>query len=182
MNAFMKSCPMSIIFFLVIIGARSSAQIQMARQILGNGAVQSANANHRITGSIGQPMIGVQKNSMNNAFIGFWYNKENLAVSVERIANASPSAFHLEQNHPNPFTTSTEIRFVLPSRASVRMEIFNLLGERIALLLDQEMMDGEYRLQWKAGTESSGMFLYRLSAVAAGQVEIVSITKRMIRL
>lgn len=166
----------------MIVSAPSVAQIQMAKQILGNGAVQSANANHRINGTIGQPLIGAQKNSMNDAFFGFWYDKENLAVSVERITIASASAIHLEQNHPNPFTTSTEIRFALPTRANARVEIFNMLGERIALLLDQEMMEGEYRLQWKAGTESSGMFLYRLSAVAVDHAGIVSITKRMIRL
>lgn len=82
-----------------------------------------------------------------------------------------PRQFQLSQNHPNPFvvTGETEIRFTLPSAAEVRLEIFNLLGERVALLVDARRAAGEYRMKWNGRAENGtkvagGIYFYRLQA------------------
>jgi hypothetical protein len=83
--------------------------------------------------------------------------------------DAMPRQFQLSQNHPNPFFAAgaTEIRFVLPSAAEVRLEIFNLLGERVALLVDEKCVAGEHRMRWNGRAENGamvagGIYFYRL--------------------
>ena len=80
-----------------------------------------------------------------------------------------PSQFQLAQNHPNPFWRDTEIRFSLPVEAAVELEIFNLLGERVALLVDEKFLAGEHRVSWGGRqvdkTLAGGIYFYRLQAV-----------------
>lgn len=82
-----------------------------------------------------------------------------------------PWRFTLEQNHPNPFaaTSQTEIRFSLPVQSNVRVEIFNFLGQRVTLLLDDKLSAGEHRINWNGRSEDGkmavvGVYFYRLQA------------------
>jgi len=84
---------------------------------------------------------------------------------------AAAIAYHLAQNYPNPFAVNaiTEIQFSLPRAATVRLEIFNLLGERVAVLVDEKLAAGEYRKKWNAEQNggrrlASGIYFYRLRA------------------
>ncbi len=77
--------------------------------------------------------------------------------------------FALHQNHPNPFNSQTEIRFDLPSPARVRLAIYNLSGQVVALLVEQKMAAGEHVCNWNGETSenklvASGVYLYRLQA------------------
>ncbi|RMF61400.1 MAG: M20/M25/M40 family metallo-hydrolase [Calditrichaeota bacterium] len=79
-----------------------------------------------------------------------------------------PYDFYLYQNYPNPFNPSTTIAYELKKAGMVKLEIFNCLGERVALLKDEYQLPGEYRIIWQ-GTDnhgypvSSGIYLYRMS-------------------
>ncbi len=93
--------------------------------------------------------------------------------SVTGIADsdvpANPSDFVLQQNYPNPFNPVTNIRFELPVQANVKLAVYNLLGQRIALLLNENKPAGAYTVQWDgkdaAGQPvSSGIYLIRLEA------------------
>jgi hypothetical protein len=81
-----------------------------------------------------------------------------------------PGQFVLMQNFPNPFNPQTTIRYHLPRNARVSLEVFNLLGERVALLVDEEQAPGSRTVQWDATGQSSGVYFYRLQA--GGFVEI----------
>jgi len=91
-------------------------------------------------------------------------------TSVRELAGGIPDAFNLEQNYPNPFNPATTIRFAIPEASSVRMEVYNMLGQRVATLIDGEHYTaGTYEAVWDArddmGREmSSGMYIYRISA------------------
>jgi hypothetical protein len=79
-----------------------------------------------------------------------------------------PSALSLHQNYPNPFNPSTTIRYSLPKRVLVTLEIFDIAGRRIVCLVDEKQPAGPYSVQWDGrngrGAEvSSGIYLYRLS-------------------
>jgi len=74
-----------------------------------------------------------------------------------------PFTFDLGQNFPNPFNPTTFIPFSLPSTGRTVLEIYSLLGQRVATLVDREMPAGNHTAQWKAGHLASGMYLYRLS-------------------
>ncbi len=86
-----------------------------------------------------------------------------MPVSAETAAGL-PLEFELRQNWPNPFNPSTRIRFGLPEAAEVRLEIFNVLGQRVAVLVDRRMDAGWHEVSFDAGALSSGIYLCRIQA------------------
>ncbi len=70
-----------------------------------------------------------------------------------------PLDFTLLQNHPNPFNPRTVIRYRLEHAGHVRLEIFNLLGQRVARLVDERQVAGEHRVVWEARSASGGFSL-----------------------
>ena len=92
-------------------------------------------------------------------------------VDVSQSGNY-PAAFHLEQNFPNPFNPSTTIRYSVPDRSYVSLMVYNTLGQRVAVLADQEEEAGYHDVKFDGAGLSSGVYFYRihvrsLSAAAA---------------
>jgi hypothetical protein len=90
-------------------------------------------------------------------------------VAVDDGAPAIPTAFHLYQNYPNPFNPETQIRYDLPKSTHVRVDIFNILGEKVKTLVDEKKPAGAYKIIWNGQTDSgkpvaSGVYIYRLQA------------------
>lgn len=84
-------------------------------------------------------------------------------VSVRRTSEV-PGKFALEQNYPNPFNPSTTIKFSLSADATVDLKVFNILGQEVATLINNERMTaGSYNVQFNAGSMPSGVYIYRLS-------------------
>ena len=75
-----------------------------------------------------------------------------------------PEGFRLEQNCPNPFNPTTDITFTLEFATNVKLEVFNLLGQRVAVLADGGFSAGRHTVTWNASNESSGVYFYRLQA------------------
>lgn len=75
-----------------------------------------------------------------------------------------PFTATLEQNHPNPFHPSTAIRFALPARTHVTLQVYNALGELVATLVDETMDAGSYSKVFDGNNLPSGVYHYRLSA------------------
>lgn len=81
------------------------------------------------------------------------------------VEKTLPTAFSLEQNYPNPFNPTTKIAFNLPSNAEVKLTVFNLLGQKVATLVDgNRMWAGKHTVNFDAGLFSSGIYIYRLEA------------------
>jgi spore coat protein A len=85
-------------------------------------------------------------------------------ASVEAAGNALPKSASLEQNTPNPFNPTTQIRFALPRDSHVRLVIYNALGQAVATLIDDQAPAGFHTVQLDAGTLSSGVYFYKLTA------------------
>lgn len=99
----------------------------------------------------------------NNDFIG--YNP----VSVENEGTV-PTEYELSQNYPNPFNPSTRINFSLPFESNVRLSIFNILGQEVKTLVDNQVQPvGNYNLTFDAKDLPSGIYFYRLTASAIGE-------------
>ncbi len=79
-------------------------------------------------------------------------------------AEGTPARTELGKNYPNPFNPETVIPFAIPEGQHVTVEIYNLLGQRIAVLLDQPMADGRHTVTWQARNQPSGLYLVRLQA------------------
>lgn len=75
-----------------------------------------------------------------------------------------PTQIELSQNYPNPFNPTTNINFTLPETADVRLDVFNVLGQRVATLVDGNMNAGMHTVQFDASSFSSGVYLYRLQS------------------
>lgn len=76
-----------------------------------------------------------------------------------------PEVYSLMQNYPNPFNPSTVIRYGLPERSTVKLEIYNTLGQRVATLVNTELEAGYHDAEWYPGHAASGMYIYRLEAI-----------------
>jgi len=96
--------------------------------------------------------------------------------------NYSPSLFLLHQNFPNPFNPETTIRFELPQNSHVRLEIYNLLGQRVTTLLDSPKPAGHYTLKWDGKDQNgndvaSGIYFYKLVAGDFNQIKKMVLTR-----
>jgi len=78
--------------------------------------------------------------------------------------NLLPNSFALEQNYPNPFNPSTTINFTLGKASNVKLTVYNLLGQRVATLVDGRMNAGTQSVVFDASRFASGVYFYRLDA------------------
>jgi hypothetical protein len=78
--------------------------------------------------------------------------------------NESSREPELTANRPNPFNPVTRISFYLPEEAYVRLEIFNILGQREATPIDRVVEDEEHSVEWDAKNAASGVYFYRFQA------------------
>ena len=74
-----------------------------------------------------------------------------------------PETFSLDQNYPNPFNPATKITYSLPTDSKVRLEVFDMLGRKVASLVDGFMHAGEHAVDFNAYHLVSGVYIYRLS-------------------
>lgn len=84
------------------------------------------------------------------------------AVSSGRLQ--VPSEFKLYQNFPNPFNPTTTILYSVPRRAAVTLIVYDVLGRKVATLVDGTKSKGEYRVEFNASRFASGVYFYRLKA------------------
>ncbi len=74
------------------------------------------------------------------------------------------SEFALKQNYPNPFNPVTNIEFSIPAASHVEISVYNMLGQRMATVVNQNMSAGVHTAQFNAASLSSGVYIYRLQA------------------
>ncbi len=90
-------------------------------------------------------------------FVELWLSTELRKVGI-------PTEFAVQQNFPNPFNPTTTINFDLPSRELVQLDIFNVIGQKVATLVNEPMSPGYHRIQFDAGHLPSGLYFYRVQA------------------
>lgn len=88
--------------------------------------------------------------------------------------NALPESFRLDQNYPNPFNPKTTITYALNAPAKVTLTVFDLLGNAVAVLVDEEKNSGEYQVVFNAVGLESGVYFYQIDV--AGQIETRKLT------
>jgi hypothetical protein len=80
--------------------------------------------------------------------------------SVEPLPDMIPTEFNLFQNYPNPFNPTTTLRYEMVRRGQVRLEVYDLLGQLIATLIDEELPAGVYETPFDGTGLSSGTYIY----------------------
>jgi hypothetical protein len=85
-------------------------------------------------------------------------------TGIENTGSELPVQFTLEQNYPNPFNQSTSIQYVIGSRQFVQLKVYDVLGNEIATLVNEEKSVGSYEINFNARSLSSGIYFYNLQA------------------
>ena len=90
-------------------------------------------------------------------------------VTEEEVEEQRPETFSLSENYPNPFNPQTQINYALPRECNVKVTIFNLLGRRVRVLVDEHQSAGYKTVHWDGNDErgvevASGIYFYRIQA------------------
>lgn len=88
-----------------------------------------------------------------------------------------PNAFSLEANYPNPFNPATTIRYALPEATQIKLEVFDLTGRSVSILVDQTQAAGSYAIRFDATDLPSGTYLYRIEAGAFTSTQKMTLVK-----
>jgi hypothetical protein len=87
----------------------------------------------------------------------------NAVTGITEKDKTIPDNYTLSQNYPNPFNPSTKINFSLKEQGKVNLEVYNILGERVASLVNGDMAAGNHEINFKAENLASGIYIYRLN-------------------
>jgi len=85
------------------------------------------------------------------------------AIENESIT-AVPQTYSLEQNYPNPFNPTTTIKYNVPETENVKISVYNVLGQEVAVLLNKKVNAGNHTIEFKVAELSSGVYIYRMEA------------------
>jgi hypothetical protein len=107
-----------------------------------------------------------------------WVQANILIVNleVENKNNSIPARFSLSQNYPNPFNPSTRINYSVPHKSFVKIKLYDILGNEVATLVNEEKSAGNYMIDFYASALCSGVYFYKIIA------DNFSETKKMILL
>ncbi len=120
---------------------------------------------------------GSRLSGTNDAGAAF-VSKYQITTGVEDLL---PDKFSLSNNYPNPFNPSTNIKYTLPVRSSVKIVVFNLLGQEVEKLVNDLQTPGYKEITWKAFNYSSGVYFIRLDAEPVdGNFDSFSSIKKMV--
>jgi hypothetical protein len=106
-----------------------------------------------------------------------YFKPSDLLTGAGSSETTMPQELVLHQNYPNPFNPSTAISFALPRTDYTTLEVYNLLGQRVAVIYSGLLSAGEHTIQWQPKDLPSGMYLYRLQSGSLQQVRKLVYTK-----
>jgi hypothetical protein len=98
-------------------------------------------------------------------------------TAVPVRAAALPSAFKLEQNYPNPFNPTTTIRYQLAEETHVTLSIYNVLGQRVRLLVNGMEQAGYKSASFDGSKIASGVYFYRIAASSFSDVKKMALIR-----
>ena len=152
-------------FAVCLIGLLASVSVALAEESTVSGQVRLVD---------GSPVAGAQVllfdvADLQRGALGQATTDADGQFALPLGSSALPTRFGLGQNYPNPFNPGTVIPYQLAADGYVRLEVFNLLGQRVATLVEGEMAAGSYTAQWDARDGSgygvaAGVYVYRLTA------------------
>lgn len=103
-----------------------------------------------------------------------WFSRHIWVIGIKKISNEVPDKYSLSQNYPNPFNPTTTISFSIPKSGFVTLTVYDITGQEVAVLVNEQLGIGTYSYNWnsvnKSGADvASGVYFYRI--VVGGFVE-----------
>jgi hypothetical protein len=146
-------------------GSAAAQSYTLARRVLGNGASASSGAGLRLTGTIGQAVVGTSSGASLRLCHGYWYRGVAPTVGVEQSAAQTA---RLGLPVPNPSSAGVSLTLSLASEARVELTIHDISGRRRGTLVSGTLPAGLHRLGWSGpagrGAMSAGVYFARLVA------------------
>jgi hypothetical protein len=93
-----------------------------------------------------------------------------------------PAAFGLSQNYPNPFNPSTSINYQIPVDSKVLLEVYNITGQKVAVIINQDQSAGYYTAPFGSSALASGVYIYRIISIEKATGHVFSSNKKMMLL
>ncbi|MFA5834679.1 MAG: T9SS type A sorting domain-containing protein [Bacteroidota bacterium] len=116
-----------------------------------------------------------------NNFPGVWRRPlSEMITDVKQSSSPTPEKYSLSQNYPNPFNPSTTLRFSIPERSTVRLSIFNTLGQKISEIVNEVKEAGSYEHSFNASLLASGIYFYRIEVTSVTNSKTFVNTKKMV--
>ena len=94
----------------------------------------------------------------------FWKDSIRYIVTGIKETNQQPLVFRLDQNYPNPFNPATEISYQIPVKSHVILKVYDILGKKVALLVNEVQNSGNYSVTFNGSNLASGIYFYKLQA------------------
>ena len=156
-------CFAMAVILLSGINLSASAQTVLGPRVLASGGRTVSSSSQVLKVTLGQTITGKCSAGDNFSGLGFWEQFAfDAATAIDDMAPLAPTCLH--QNVPNPFNPSTTVYFTLASTETVRLDVFDLQGRRVARLLDTSLPAGEHSLLFRPEGLASGVYLLRLKA------------------
>ncbi|MFN3872516.1 MAG: T9SS type A sorting domain-containing protein [Ignavibacterium sp.] len=154
-----------LIFMIVILPLQIiSAQHQMPYGVTSGGGGKVSSTNNIISFTLGESTVGKCSNASGIGMMGFWsVYQQDVLTSVDDEGQI-PVEYKLEQNYPNPFNPTTTIKFAVAEKSRVIIKIYNITGEEITTLVNEEKDRGWYEIKFNSNGLSSGIYLCRMQA------------------
>ncbi len=99
------------------------------------------------------------------------------SVGINQISQTIPEKYELMQNYPNPFNPATKITFALPKKDFVKLSVYDILGRRVADLVNEELNAGTFEYTFNGAALSSGMYFYRIETTGFVQTRKMLLVK-----
>jgi len=115
-------------------------------------------------------------NSSGNIEADEFYNFNFVITSLEDDIKV-PTQFSLEQNYPNPFNPTTSIEYTVPSNEYVSLKVYDILGNEVATLVNEQKSAGRYEVKFNASSLATGMYIYKIQAGNFNQVRKMMLVK-----
>jgi hypothetical protein len=133
---------------------------------LDGGYAAPASSTTMIKSAVGQVFVATTQGASSIVKAGFLADTlfRKVVTGVPLEAGGIPKEYSLSQNYPNPFNPTTIIRFGLPHASRVSLKIYDVLGQEVATLVNEEKPAGVYDVRFNAAGLASGMYVYQLQA------------------
>ena len=128
--------------------------------------------NGSYTGNNPSPQI-----QMNNVVIETALWDTIPAIGIRNLNTEVPKVYSLEQNYPNPFNPATRIRFAIPKEGYISMDVYDILGNKVANIYSGLSKAGYYEAQFDASNLASGVYFYKLTANGFNAVKKMLVVK-----
>jgi hypothetical protein len=99
---------------------------------------------------------------INSGGFHFWSDSLQIVTDILISEEVLPVEFAMQQNYPNPFNPNTVINYQLPMISDVELSVYNLLGQKVATLVNDKKQAGYHQVEWNASGFASGIFYYRI--------------------